>query len=53
MKYGTGILEVRDCHKYILDFTILVFNLQFVNVKYVTDTLVYVSLEDASSYVKM
>ena len=52
MKYGTGILEVRDCHKYILDFTILVFNLQFVNVKYVTNTLVYVSLEDASSYAK-
>ena len=42
----------NDCHKYIFDFTILVFNPQFVYVKYVTNTLVYVSLEDASSYAK-
>ena len=49
---GTCVLSDNDCHKYILDFTILVFNLQFVNVKYVTNTLVYVSLEDASSYAK-
>jgi hypothetical protein len=45
------LLSDSDCHKYIFDVTILVFNPQFVYVKYVTNTLVHVSLQDASSYI--
>lgn len=37
-------LSDNDCHKYIFTVTILVFNPQFVYFKYVTNTLVHVSL---------
>ena len=47
------LLSDNDCHKYIFDVTILVFNPQFVYVKCVTNTLVYVGLQDASSYARI
>jgi hypothetical protein len=41
----SNILSNNDCHKYVFDVAIIVFNLQFVYVKYDTNTLVYVSLD--------
>ena len=53
LNISVAILSDNDCHKDMFDVTILVFDPQLVYVKYVTITVVYVSLQDASSYARI